>query len=59
VYSFEDLLKELGSRSRVAYALKSDKPEDRPKATFQQVPDPTPVQARAHELLRMFPVNAA
>ena len=58
VYTFEDLLKELASRSRVVYALQSDKPEERPKATFQQVPDPTPVQARAYELLRMFPVTA-
>lgn len=58
VYNFEDLLKELASRSRVTYALKSDKAEETPKTTFQQVPDPTPVQARAYELLRMFPVTA-
>ena len=58
VYSFEDLLKELASRSRVTYALKSDKAEETAKTTFQQVPDPTPVQARAYELLRLFPVTA-
>ena len=59
VYSFEDLLKELASRSRVTYALKSDKAEETPKTTFQQVPDPTPLQARAYELLRTFPVTAS
>ena len=59
VYSLEDLLKELASRSRVTYALKSDKAEETPKTTFQQVPDPTPLQARAYELLRTFPVTAS
>jgi transposase len=58
VYSFTDLLKELASRSRVTYALKSDK-TDETKTTFQQVPAPTPVQARAYELLRTFPVTAS
>jgi transposase len=57
VYSFTDLLKELASRSRVTYALQSDKTEETAKATFQQVPAPTPVQARAYELLRTFPVT--
>jgi transposase len=58
VYSFTDLLKELGSRSRVTYALQSEKTEEAAKTTFQQVPAPTPVQARAYELLRTFPVTA-
>jgi transposase len=58
VHSFTDLLKELASRSRVTYALKSDKAEEAAKPTFQQVPDPTPLQARAYELLRTFPVTA-
>jgi hypothetical protein len=58
VYSFEDLLKELASRARVTYALKSAKAEEAAKTTFQQLPDPTAVQARAYELLRMFPVTA-
>ena len=26
--------------------------------TFRQVPEPTPVQARAYELIRMFSVTA-
>jgi transposase len=59
VYSFMDLLKELASRSRVTYALKSDKTEETATTTFQQVPAPTPVQARAYELLRAFPVTAS
>jgi hypothetical protein len=58
VYSFTDLLKELASRSRVTYALKADK-TDETKTTFQQVPAPTPVQDRAYELLRTFPVTAS
>ena len=59
VYSFTDLLKELASRSRVTYALKSDKTDETAKTTFQQLPAPTPVQARAYELLRAFPVTAS
>jgi hypothetical protein len=61
VYSFEDLLRELASRARVTYAFKSEKAEektaDKTPVTFRQVPDPTPVQARAYELLRAFPVT--
>ena len=59
VYSFEDLLRELASRARVTYALKSDKAEETANTTFQQVPAATPVQARAYELLRTFPVTAS
>jgi transposase len=58
VYSFEDLLRELASRARVTYALKSDQAEETAN-TFQQVPAATPVQARAYELLRTFPVTAS
>jgi transposase len=59
VYSFEDLLRELASRARVTYALKSDKAEETANTTFQQVPAATPVQARAYELLQTFPVTAS
>jgi transposase len=62
VYSFEGLLRELASRARVTYAFKSEKVEekaaDKTPVTLRQVPDPTPVQARAYELLRTFPVTA-
>ena len=57
VYSFTDLLKELGSRSRVTYALQSVKTEEAAKGTFEHVPAPRRVQARAYELLRTFPVT--
>ena len=56
VYSFAGLLSELASRARVTYALKSEKPEEKSKLTFKQVPEPTPAQARAYELIRLFPV---
>jgi len=56
VHSFQGLLSALASRARVTYALKSGKTEEKTKVTFQQVPEPAPVQARAYELLRMFPV---
>jgi transposase/ribosomal protein L35 len=52
VHSFQTLLAELASRARVTYELKSGGS----KLTFQQVPEPTPLQARAYELLRLFPV---
>jgi transposase len=58
VHGFADLLKELASRARVTYALKAQKTEEKTKLTFQQVPEPTPVQARAYELIRMFSVTA-
>ena len=56
VHSFETLLKELASRARVTYALKSEPSKEKTNLTFLQVPDPTPVQAKAYELIRMFPV---
>jgi transposase len=58
VHSFDSLLKELASRTRVTYALKSDQSKDTDKTTFQQLTHPTRVQARAYELIRMFPVTA-
>ncbi len=54
-HSFEDLLSALASRARVTYALKSGKAEET-SVTFRQVPEPTPVQAKAYELVRTFPV---
>jgi transposase len=56
VHGFQDLLAALASRSRVTYALKSEKPEEKSDLTFLQVPEPTPLQARAYELIRMFSV---
>lgn len=59
VHSFESLLRELASRARVTYALKpAGKSEEKTNLTFRQVPEPTAVQSRAYELIRMFPVSA-
>jgi transposase len=52
VQSFQSLMAELASRARVTYALKWGDAT----ATFPQVPPPTPLQARAYELIRSFPV---
>lgn len=52
VHSFETLMAELATRGRVTYRLKSDDLN----LTFKQVPDLTPIQARAHELLGLLPV---
>jgi transposase len=52
VHSFETLMAELATRGRVTYRLKSDKVS----LTFNEVPDPTPIQARAYELLGLLPV---
>ena len=57
VHSFESLLQNLASRARVTYALKPQKAEEKTKITFQQLPEPTPIQARAYELVRTFPVT--
>ncbi len=59
VHSFESLLRALASRARVTYALKPQKAEEKTNLTFRQVPEPTPVQARAHELVRTFPVTGS
>jgi transposase len=56
VHSFQGLLAELASRARVTYALQSGKLAEKSDLTFRQVPEPTPVQARAYELIRMFSV---
>ncbi len=53
VHSFATLLAELASRARVTYEFKSGEL----KLTCKQVPEPTPLQARAYELIRAFPVT--
>jgi transposase len=53
VHSFATLMAELATRSRVTYSLRSG--ESTP--IFQQVPEPTPVQVRAYELLGLLPVT--
>ena len=53
VHSFATLLAELASRARVTYEFKSGEL----KLTCKQVPEPTPLQARAYELIRTFPVT--
>ena len=59
VHSLQTLIAELASRARVTYALKPQNPEQKKtNLTFKQVPEPNPVQARAYELIRMFPVTA-
>jgi transposase len=52
VQSFATLLAELASRARVTYRLKAEPSSP----TFQQVPPPTPLQAKAYELLELLPV---
>ncbi len=52
MHSFDTLLAELASRGRNTYRLKSHDS----RVTFTQVPDPTPIQRRAYELLGLLPV---
>ena len=52
VQSFHTLLSNLASRARVTYSLKGDPSSP----TFQQVPPPTALQAKAYELLNLLPV---
>ena len=52
VHSFETLMAELAGRARVTYTLKSDAAAP----SFQQVPEPTPLQAKAYTLLGTLPV---
>jgi transposase len=52
IHSFATLLADLASRARVTYSLQSE--DSSP--TFQQLPDPTPLQAKAYELLSLLPV---
>jgi len=47
VHSFATLMAELASRARVTYALKSEEI----RLSFNQAPEPTPLQARAYALL--------
>ncbi len=53
VQSFATLLAELASRARVTYEIKSADVT----LACKQVPEPTPLQARAYELIRAFPVT--
>jgi transposase len=53
VQSFATLLAELASRARVTYEIKSADVN----VTCQQMPTLTPLQARAYELVRTFPVT--
>jgi transposase len=60
VHSFQTLIAELAGRARVTYALKPQNlEEEKTNLTFQQVPQPTPTQARAYELIRMFSVTVS
>jgi transposase len=52
VHSFETLMAELATRARVTYGLRSE--DSTP--IFKQLPEPTPLQARAYELIDLFPV---
>ena len=52
VQGFHTLLSNLASRARVTYSLKTDPSSP----TFQQVPPPTVLQAKAYELLNLLPV---
>lgn len=53
VHSFETLMAELASRGRNTYRIKSDNAAP----TFKQVPEPTPLQVRAYQLLGLLPVT--
>ena len=52
MHSFQTLMAELASRARVTYRLQSDQSGP----TFKQVPEPTPLQAKAYQLLALLPV---
>ena len=52
VQSFQTLMAELASRVRVTYGVQWEESN----LTFQQVPEPTPLQARAYQLLDLLPV---
>jgi len=53
VHSFPTLLAALASRARVTYEIRSADVT----LTCKQMPEPTPLQARAYELIRAFPVT--
>ena len=52
MHSFETLMAELAARARVTYSLQSG--DSTP--IIKQVPEPTPLQARAYELIELLPV---
>ncbi|HXP17730.1 MAG TPA: IS1634 family transposase [Terriglobales bacterium] len=52
VHSFATLMAELASRARVTYRLQAEPSGP----TFKQVPQPTPLQAKAYHLLTLLPV---
>jgi hypothetical protein len=52
VHSFSSLMDNLATRVRVTYGLKSNTASP----TFQQVPQPSPLQAKAYQLLASYPV---
>lgn len=52
VHSLDTLIAELASRSRVTYKLESEGPT----LTFKQLPELTPIQTKAYELLGLLPV---
>ena len=51
-HSFRSLLTQLASRARVTCRLQSDPSSP----SFTQLPEPTPLQARAYQLLNLLPV---
>jgi transposase len=51
-HSFQTLMAELATRARVTYGLRSG--DSTP--IFKQVPEPTPLHARAYELIELLPV---
>jgi transposase len=53
VHSFSSLMSALASRARVTLGL----PNDPSGNTVKQLPDPTPIQAKAYQLLAMYPVT--
>jgi transposase/ribosomal protein L35 len=53
VHDFKSLMADLASRSRVTYKLDSADIN----LTFNQEPEPTPLQKRAYELLGLLPVS--
>jgi hypothetical protein len=50
--SLQTLMAELATRARVTYGLRSE--DSTP--IFKQVPEPTPLQARAYEMIELLPV---
>jgi hypothetical protein len=53
VHSFTTLLKVLASQARVTYVVRTDAASP----SFQLIPEPTPLQARAYELPALLPVT--